>query len=166
MIFQKTCLNCNKIIIYNNKYNLERSIRDKTFCRSCTCKLRNDIKNPGKKGSNNPQWKGYNEIPYTWFSKYFERAGKRKTRTGTITIQDVYNLWILQNKKCKLSGLDIGFKDCGKTGSTCSIDRIDSKKEYDLNNIQLVHKDINLMKNHFNNDYFINICKLISNNNV
>jgi len=31
-----------------------------------------------------------------------------------------------------------------------------------LNNIQLVHKDVNLMKNHFNQDYFLEICEKIT----
>lgn len=165
MEFKKNCLNCKKEIIYNNKYNLERSIRDKSLCRSCTCLIRNKSGELDNSKSKNSQWKGYNEIPYGWFSKYFERSkGNRKKHIGTITIKDVYELWIKQNKKCNLSGLTIGFYDDGKN-HTCSIDRIDSAKEYDLNNIQLVHKHVNLMKNHFNNGYFIDICKLISLNN-
>jgi len=166
MEYKKNCLNCNKEVIYNNKYNLERSIRDNTFCRSCTCLIRNKSGELDTSKSKNGQWKGYNEIPYGWFSKYFERSrGDRKQHSGNITIEDVYNLWIKQDKKCKLSGVNIGFYDDGKT-HTCSIDRINSSKEYELDNIQLVHKHINLMKNHFNNEYFINICKLITENNI
>ncbi len=48
------------------------------------------------------------------------------------------------------------------SGVSASIDRIDSSKEYTIDNVQLVHKDVNLMKNHFNQDYFINMCKMIS----
>lgn len=165
MEYKKKCLNCNKEVIYNNKYNLERSIRDNTFCRSCTCLIRNKSGELDTSKSKNGQWKGYNEIPYGWFSKYFERSrGDRKQHSGNITIENVYNLWIEQGKKCKLSGINIGFYDDGKT-HTCSIDRINSSKEYELDNIQLVHKHINLMKNHFNNEYFIEMCKLIANNN-
>lgn len=163
MEYKKCCTNCNKEIIYNNKYNLERSVRNNSFCRSCTCLIRNNNKEFDNSKANNSQWKGYKDIPYSWFSRYFERANKIK-RTGTITIEDVYNLWIKQNKKCNLSSLNIGFYDDGKT-HTCSIDRIDSSKEYEINNIQLVHKHVNLMKNHYNNEYFINMCKLIAENN-
>jgi len=160
-MFVKNCPFCNKEIEYNNKYNLQRSIRDNSSCRSCTCILRN--KNGGySKGINNSQWKSPNEIPYGWFSKYFERSNRK--RTGTITIEDVYNLWIAQDKKCVLSKVNIGFND-DKKGHTCSIDRIDSLKEYTLDNIQLVHKDVNYMKNRYNQKYFIQMCKLIANNN-
>jgi hypothetical protein len=112
------------------------------------------------KKEKNPAWKGHQEIPYSWFSNYFLRNRKR---VGDITIQDVYELWIKQNKKCSLSGVEIGFE---KDSITASIDRIDSKKEYYLENIQLVHKDVNLMKNYFDNDYFINTCHKISRENI
>jgi len=163
MSYTKNCPKCNCEINYNNKYNLQRSIRNNSSCRSCNCIVFNKSLNTSKE--NNTQWKGYKDIPYTWFSKYFERSrGNRKQHSGTITIEDVYNLWIKQNKKCNLSGMNIGFYDDDKN-HTCSIDRIDSSKEYELDNIQLVHKHVNLMKNHYNNEYFINICKLIAKNN-
>lgn len=112
------------------------------------------------KSENNPSWKGYKEIPYSWFSKYFIR--KNKKRYGDITIKDVYDLWLKQNKKCSLSGIEIDFIK-RKDGISASIDRIDSKKEYVINNIQLVHKNVNLMKNHFNQEYFLEICEKITN---
>ena len=159
--FNKICPKCSKQIFFNNKYNLERSLRNNSNCRSCNRTELNKFLNTSKE--KNGQWKGYKEIPYGWFSKYFERSTKTK-RTGNISIIDIYNIWINQNKKCKLSGIEIGFYDDGKT-HTCSIDRIDSLKEYTLDNIQLVHKNVNYMKNKYSQEYFIKMCKLISNNN-
>lgn len=43
-----------------------------------------------------------------------------------------------------------------------AIDRIDSNLDYHLVNIQIVHKDVNLMKNRFSQDYFLDICKKIT----
>lgn len=162
MKYIKNCPNCDKEIEFNNKYNLQRSIINNSLCRSCNCTSFNKSIDTSK--SNNTQWKGYKEIPYSWFSKYFERTSKKSKRIGSITIEDVYNLWIKQNKKCNLSGITIGFYDDGKT-HTCSIDRIDSLKEYTIDNIQLVHKDVNYMKNKYSQEYFINMCKLIAENN-
>lgn len=153
------CESCNKKKIYKTVYNYKRALRGSKLCTSCCLSLFNKTRGYSK-GKNNSQWISPNEIPYSWFSKYFIRRSKNK-RTGTITIDDVYLLWIKQNKKCALSGVSIGFND-DKKGHTCSIDRINSKLEYDINNIQLVHKDINLMKNRFDQDYFINMCKLVS----
>jgi len=46
--------------------------------------------------------------------------------------------------------------------STASVDRIDSNKGYIKGNVQFVHKDINLMKNVLNIEYFIEMCKKIA----
>lgn len=156
----KRCTCCNKTITYKDKYKLKRAIKENKCCKSCS--ITNINKTRGyTKGIKNPSWKSSNEIPFSWFSKYFLRA-KRK-RKGTITIEDIYNLWLSQNKKCNLSGLEIDFIK-RENGITASIDRIDSNKDYTLENVQLVHKDVNLMKNYFNQNYFINICKLIGDN--
>lgn len=125
--------------------------------------------NHSKKGEEHVSFKGYKEIPGSWFSRY----SKTKKRKFTINIEDVYNLWIKQNKKCALSGLDISFENINTKKTrhkfdlvcTASLDRIDSKKDYTLDNVQLVHKDINMIKKEYNQDYFIKLCQLVAKNN-
>lgn len=134
------------------------------MCKSCRTAIANKSSKRNVKGENNSAWKGYKEIPYSWFSRYFERKRKRKPMTGSISIQDVHEMWEKQNRKCALSGVDIGFAPTGNV-HTCSIDRIDSMKNYSIENIQLVHKDVNLMKNKFDNEYFIELCKKIADEN-
>ena len=51
-----------------------------------------------------------------------------------------------------------------KLGMNASIDRVDSMKSYEEGNLQFVHKDVNIMKNKYDQDYFIEVCKLIANN--
>ena len=47
--------------------------------------------------------------------------------------------------------------------TTASLDRIDSKKAYTVDNIQWVHKDINMLKNKYDQEYFIHMCTLVAN---
>jgi hypothetical protein len=162
-MLQRECPDCGKIIIYENNSSYYSAYRRNSVCKSCRSVRANKSSKRNNIGEKNAFWKGYKDIPFHWFSKYFLRKGKK--RSGDITIEQVYNLWIKQDKKCKLSGLDIDFirRD---NGVSASIDRIDSSKEYTIDNIQLVHKDINLMKNYFNQEYFISICKMVTNNYV
>mgnify|MGYP007044016634 CR=1 FL=1 len=48
--------------------------------------------------------------------------------------------------------------------NTASLDRIDSSKGYIEGNVQWVHKDINWMKQDFNEEYFIFLCSEITKN--
>ena len=49
--------------------------------------------------------------------------------------------------------------------TTASLDRIDSTKGYFIENVQWVHKYVNIMKWHTANQEFIEWCKLIAANN-
>jgi len=115
-----------------------------------------------KGGQNHPNYKGYKEIPLRWFSRY-----SRRNREFNIEIKYVYDLWVKQDKKCALSGIPISFKNTAGEGfyrCNASLDRISSSKGYIIGNIQLMHKNINRMKSDFDEDYFIEMCKLISQN--
>jgi len=160
--YKRICPRCSKELLYSSYKTHHQAIKRNSVCKSCRTSIANISPKRDHSFSNNPAWKGIEEIPYKWFSSYFERG--RKKHTGNITIEQMYRMWIDQDKKCKLSGVPIGFNDSGKYGSTCSIDRIDSLKEYIIENVQLVHKDVNIMKNKFDQSYFINVCQLIVKN--
>lgn len=138
-------------------YNLTKG-KSKS-CKSCSLPRVGDL---------NPAWKGYQDIPNSWFLR-FKRYSKIEF---LLRIEDVWELFIQQNRKCALTNLPISFsneflrgKKYNGVSCTASIDRIDSSKGYVKGNVQLVHKDVNIMKNAFNQDYFVQMCKLIAKNN-
>lgn len=139
-----SCINSNKIM-------------------SCGCKhpIKIDI---GKKSK---KWKGYGDISGFYFAETKMNAQQRNLEF-TITIEDMWNQYLKQDKKCALTKLPIFFADSQRRPTieqTASIDRIDSNKGYTIDNIQVVHKDINRMKNWYSQDRFIEICKLVAANN-
>jgi len=71
-----------------------------------------------------------------------------------------------QDKKCALSGVDIGFskKTIDKHETTASLDRIDSSKGYIIENIQWIHKEVNRMKMDMDETRFIRWCDMIAKN--
>lgn len=80
-----------------------------------------------------------------------------------INEDDIWRLYKKQKRKCALSGCDILFSKKQKE-NTASVDRIDSKKGYTLDNIQIVHKKINVLKMAFPEDIFISMCTKIAEN--
>jgi len=83
----------------------------------------------------------------------------RKALEISITIEDAWDLFLKQDKKCALTGLLL--KIDIKSNGTALLDRIDSSKGYTIDNIQWVHKDINFMKKNYSQDYFIEMCKKV-----
>lgn len=100
-------------------------------------------------------------------------GSKKRNIPFNITIEQAWDIYVKQNKKCALTDLDIIFEpNCthnkeinNRKIRTASLDRVDSKKGYELHNIQWLHKDVNRMKNYFEVDYFKEICKLVCKKN-
>lgn len=107
--------------------------------------------------------KGYKDISASFWRRLKDSAYSRDLDFD-ITPEYIWSIYELQNKKCALTGLEIDFcQDNNKPYKrTASIDRIDSYKGYVEGNIQIIHKVVNLMKSHFDNDIFISVCNLIA----
>lgn len=94
-------------------------------------------------------WKGYKELSGSFWN-CMKRGAKRGKRTipFDLTIEEAWDLFIKQNRKCAISGIELSMRPESKYGrkGTASLDRIDSSKGYTIDNVQWVHKDINIMK--------------------
>ena len=92
--------------------------------------------------------------------------GRKRTYNLELTMEQAWQLFEKQKGKCALSGLPLEFpKDRNPHGGNASLDRIDSKGGYTLNNVQWLHKDINIMKNAFKQGHFLEMCKAVAKHN-
>lgn len=100
--------------------------------------------------------------PYFWES--IKRMAKERNIKFELTPQDIWQQWNTQKGICALSNIKLTLpqKAREKNKATASLDRINSNDYYHKNNIQWIHKDINIMKNKFDMQYFINICQQIA----
>lgn len=145
---------CGKQIVVSS----DHLTRKKDSVKSCGCQR-------FKRGNGHKQWTGFEGISGNWWYSHVERERKQTTRKKiliTITKEYAWDLFVKQNKKCALSGMDITISS--DKYSTASIDRIDSSKGYEEGNIQWVHKHVNFMKRTYSQDYFIDLCKKIAYN--
>lgn len=123
-----------------------------------------------RKGKDSPFFKGFEELPMDYFSQVRRNSEKRK-KEFSITIEDAWNQFIKQNKKCALTGIELSFNGTVKDNKNsitskrnASLDRINSSKGYIKENIQWIHKDVNIMKNDLDEKDFFYYCKLINEN--
>ncbi len=65
-----------------------------------------------------------------------------------------------QGYRCAISGVELKVVRNGT--QTASLDRIDSSKGYTRENIQWLHKDVNLMKRNMTDENFVQWCKVIA----
>lgn len=103
--------------------------------------------------------KGLGLIGAKAWSRIVERASARGIQMN-LTIEEAWDLYQRQNGRCALTGVEIAFGD--RNNHTASLDRIDSKKEYAIDNVQWVHKVVNRMKSSFSEEEFIHFCTLVS----
>lgn len=154
MRFNLACPSCGKDREYARKSGLDVAVQKSTVCFSCRTTRFNKGRIGTKLQSNNPAWKGYKDIP----GKVISRARRGAVERGLvfeITLEDVYNVFEQQDRKCALSGLLLEW------GKDASIDRIDSSQGYLVTNIQIVHKVLNIMKRDLPNEEFIEWCQKV-----
>jgi hypothetical protein len=97
-----------------------------------------------------------------WLRK-FEVSARQRGLKWELSADFVNGLWERQEGCCALSGIPLlnGYKD-----ETVSIDRIDSSHGYTEDNVQLIHKQLNMMKRNMPNGEFIRWCRAVAIHNA
>jgi predicted DNA-binding transcriptional regulator AlpA len=123
--------------------------------KSCGCKRNEEL------------WKGCGEISGSKWIQIIKGAESRNI-PFEIDIEFGWKLFLQQDRKCALTKLPLNFcrniKAATRIEPTASLDRIDSSKGYTEDNVQWVHKIVNVMKQDIPENIFISICQLIVNN--
>lgn len=111
---------------------------------------------------------GYKNLSGVFWNN-IKRGALGRNLEFNITIEEAYDLLETQNFLCALTKLPItlhrNYSQGFRKEQTASLDRINSNLGYTLDNIQWVNSNINIMKNNYSQEYFIEMCKLVANNN-
>jgi hypothetical protein len=123
-------------------------------CRQCQ---------PRFKGAEHHSWRGCGQISHDLYTTYKHGALARNL-DFTAPIEHLWEVFEQQEGKCCFTGEPLTFNETyhTKTNRTASLDRIDSKKGYEVGNLQWVHRDVNKLKKNFSNVRFLEICRKIA----
>jgi len=103
-------------------------------------------------------------IRISWFNQ-FKAGAENRGIVWSLTLDDVADLMKMQNYRCALTGWGIEFPYAGHPQKAlASIDRIDSKGCYTIDNTQLVTRKVNMMKQHYSQEEFIEVCRAVAEN--
>lgn len=111
-------------------------------------------------GPRQHSYKGYGGIYRSYWTST-QNGAKLRGLNFEISIEFAAKLFEHQEGKCALSGVDISLK---RPGQTASLDRKNSLKGYTEENVQWVHKSVNLMKWDLGEDEFIELCRRVAAN--
>jgi hypothetical protein len=118
-----------------------------------------------KTGSECRHWNGCGEISGQFWCCIKKSAQKRDIEFN-ISIEEAWQKFLEQDKKCALTNLPLqfyGLRDRERGfQQTASLDRINALHGYVINNVQWVHKDVNMMKKEYSQERFIEICRLVT----
>lgn len=134
----------------------QTTIKNRRLLRSKCLKC----KNVKHRGNGNPRWNGFEDITGRQWC-ILKREAARRNIPFDITIQDAWNIFILQSKKCALTGKPLTmyrWEDHKNVGNA-SLDRIDSTKGYYIENVQWIDKKLQPVKLNLQQIEFIKICK-------
>ena len=146
--YTKNCSTCGKEQFYGRLDHFKAAVTGDWKCKSCSSHTNNF------KGRLGP-------MPFTWFETK-RKGGLHRGLAWDLEPQDIIDLYTEQEGKCALTGWTIEWALKGLT-ATVSIDRIDSSEGYLKTNVQLLHKDVNMAKQQYSQDYFISMCEAVAN---
>ena len=114
-------------------------------------------------GNKSLSWRGYGEISSSFWNNVKRHARCRNLSVG-LEIKDLWELFLKQKKKCKISGIKLTFSNNVRAyDGSASLDRVDSKKHYVKGNVQWVHKKLNMMKGSLTEKEFLNWIEIVYN---
>lgn len=147
----KNCPACGEQQSYLRKNYAVESFRLGKECKKCSNRRTENCHRGWHRG-----------IRVSWFNQ-FKTGAETRGIVWSLTLDDVADLMEMQSSRCALTGWDIEFPDAGHPQKAlASIDRIDSKGPYSKENSQLVTRKVNMMKQQYSQQEFVDICKAVA----
>ena len=136
------CSCCGKEQAYTRKDHAKQSHLSDWQCRPCAAKAKGFSSN----------------LPVGNEKRLYNKFRKSANSRGIDWNLDFEQFCKAFTGKCALTGWDIDMSYGGKA----SFDRIDSDKPYEPGNVQWVHSMVNMCKNKYSNDSFVDMCLAVA----
>jgi hypothetical protein len=102
----------------------------------------------------------FGPVRVAWYNS-FRKSAIARNLEWHLSIEDIATMYERQAGKCAMTGWDIGWSETG-WDHTASLDRIDNSRGYDLGNIQIVHKTVNMARGSLSIVEFQKMCLAVA----
>jgi hypothetical protein len=143
--FYKLCPICNEEQSYLRKNYAEESFKLGKLCKKCS----------NKDPENNAHMGYYKNVLRKSFAHKYKSNALLRGIIWDVSFEYLADLLIEQDFKCALTGWDIHGME---VNSPASLDRIDSSLGYIEGNLQWVTIKVNMMKQKYTQQDFIDVC--------
>jgi hypothetical protein len=147
----RPCPSCGEEQSYLRRNYAIMSYNEGKECKACS----------NRKPDNNAHKGWVKDVLRTSFCYKYQAQADIRGLDWKITFEYLADLLIEQDFKCSLTGWDIDAME--SNNNTASLDRIDSSKGYIEGNVQWVHKMVNMSKQQYTQEEFINMCTAVAN---
>ena len=147
--YYKPCPECEEMQSYLRKNYAEHSLKTGKCCKKCT----------NKKPENNAHKGFYKDVLRASFVHKYKAGAETRGITWSVGFEDLADLLIEQDFKCALSGLPL---QAMGVNNNASLDRIDNSLGYVEGNVQWVLSEINMMKQQYTQERFIELCSAVA----
>jgi ribosomal protein S14 len=148
--YYKNCPQCGAVQSYLRKNYAELSLKSGKLCKACS----------NKDPKNNKHLGHYKGVLRASFVHKYKTGAETRGIEWSVEFEDLADLLIEQDFKCALSGTPI---QAMEISNNASLDRIDSSKGYVKGNVQWVLSEINMMKQQYSQERFIELCCAVAN---
>tara|TARA_R100000951_G_scaffold88730_1_gene76812 strand:- start:3148 stop:3663 length:516 start_codon:yes stop_codon:yes gene_type:complete len=146
----KPCPSCGDEQSYLRRNYAIMSYNDGKECKSCS----------NKKPENNAHKGWIKGVLRSSFARKYQTNAALRGIDWEVTFEYLADLLIEQDFKCALTGWNIDAMEVNQ--NTASLDRVDSHKGYIEGNIQWVHKMVNMSKQQYTQEKFIEMCAAVA----
>jgi hypothetical protein len=143
--YYKNCPQCNCLQSYLRKNYAEESLKLRKLCKSCS----------NKKPESNGHKGFYLDVLRASFVHKYKTNAELRNISWNVDFEYLAQLLIDQDFRCALSGVAISAME---VNNNASLDRIDSTLGYIVNNVQWVTSKVNMMKQQYTQEDFIEVC--------
>ena len=143
--YYKSCPECGEMQSYLRKNYAEHSLKLNKLCKKCS----------NNKPENNAHKGFYKGVLRASFVHKYKSGAETRGIEWDLEFEHLADLLIQQDFKCALTGIPL---DAMNISNNASLDRIDSSKGYVMGNVQWVVSEINMMKQQYTQERFIELC--------